>query len=287
MAARKTKFGPWKHRTNGDVEFLDLKGAGVCEDRKFACVIQNVFTPDECDRLIARSEEQGYENAFVNSRGKAQILLSQVRNNDRSIIDDPVTAEEIWTRIRTKVNDNNDLMTASWANSVKPRMGFKKNNSRERRAVGLNERLRFLRYDQGTFFASHYDGNYTRRNEAGAERNGETSFVTMMLYLNEDFRGGSTRFVRNDCDKVGVAVTPRTGMVLLFQHDIYHEGAPLISGRKYAIRSDVMYSTHGAAFDYSVRPFWNPNPTPQSSQQPQMFALQSRKQQTREQLEDV
>jgi len=33
------------------------------------------------------------------------------------------------------------------------------------------------------------------------------------------------------------------GSVLIFEHPILHEGSKLISGRKYAIRTDVMYSS--------------------------------------------
>ena len=50
-----------------------------------------------------------------------------------------------------------------------------------------------------------------------------------------------------------VAVVPRAGRVLVFQHDILHEGSllrclsptldPCRSGTKYAMRTDVMYST--------------------------------------------
>ena len=31
------------------------------------------------------------------------------------------------------------------------------------------------------------------------------------------------------------------GSVLIFQHDILHEGSELLSGKKYAVRTDVMY----------------------------------------------
>jgi hypothetical protein len=144
--------------------------------------------------------------------------------------------------------------------------------------------MRYLRYDPGTYFAPHYDGSYVRSNEAGPERVGEQSFVTFQVYLNEGFRGGSTRFLsrhdhsNHDDDGADTApapsiwpafltppkrpnsnnphynVIPRTGSVLLFQHDCCHEGAKLLTGRKYAIRSDVMYTTQGPGWEYSVRP---------------------------------
>ena len=47
---------------------------------------------------------------------------------------------------------------------------------------------------------------------------------------------GATDFHDHD-----IAVTPRTGMALLFQHMLLHEGCVVTSGTKYALRSDVMY----------------------------------------------
>ena len=61
---------------------------------------------------------------------------------------------------------------------------------------------------------------------------------TFMVYLNGDFRGGQTRFdhwVRT------INVIPCAGMALVFEHPLLHEGAPVIEGRKYVLRSDVMY----------------------------------------------
>jgi len=36
---------------------------------------------------------------------------------------------------------------------------------------------------------------------------------------------------------------PHTGMVLVFEHDILHEGSKLVEGRKYTVRTDVVYRT--------------------------------------------
>ena len=38
-----------------------------------------------------------------------------------------------------------------------------------------------------------------------------------------------------------VGVTPKIGRVLVFQHDILHEGSVLVRGTKYTMRTDVMY----------------------------------------------
>ena len=61
------------------------------------------------------------------------------------------------------------------------------------------------------------------------------------MYLNEGFEGGETTFLNYSGSEEHVRCVPRTGMVLIFQHDILHEGSRLEKGRKYAVRTDVMY----------------------------------------------
>ena len=68
-------------------------------------------------------------------------------------------------------------------------------------ALGLNERLRFYRYDKGQQFNIHTDGPYRRDN-------GEVSLLTFMIYLNEDFEGGETTFFNPE----KTVVVPKTGM---------------------------------------------------------------------------
>ncbi len=106
-----------------------------------------------------------------------------------------------------------------------------RNNKRvSRRAVGANERFRCYRYEPGERFAAHYDGAFRRNHR-------ERSELTLMVYLNDGFGGGATRFHDFDVD-----VGPRTGMALLFQHSMFHEGCVVTSGMKYVLRSDVMYA---------------------------------------------
>ncbi|CAF5129734.1 unnamed protein product, partial [Rotaria sp. Silwood1] len=72
--------------------------------------------------------------------------------------------------------------------------------------LGLNERLRFLRYDPGQYFEPHMDGEFHRNDGSN-----EQSFITIQLYLNEGYKGGATTFVHySDCTR-NVPCVPRTG----------------------------------------------------------------------------
>ena len=153
-------------------------------------------------------------------------------------------AEELWQRIKQAAGHVQGLLERGGGN----------------RALGLNERLRFLRYDPGCFFASHMDGTFVRGGEAGPARRGEKSLVTCQLYLNEGFRGGATRFSdwRDEAARY-FDVVPRTGSVLLFEHRLNHEGCLLEIGRKYVIRTDVMYTNRdGDDLEYSKTPILPP-----------------------------
>ena len=173
--------------------------------------IDGFFSPDECAQHIRRSEGEGYEAATIATRGGA-VMNTAIRNNDRLIADDPELAQELWQRIQPFV----------------PSPLF------EREAIGLNERLRYYRYEPGQTFKPHQDGSFKREN-------GEKSQVTFMVYLNDGFGGGSTNFdLRYPHGEVGIV--PRAGMALLFIHSFRHEGAVVTSGAKYVLRSDVMYS---------------------------------------------
>lgn len=101
--------------------------------------------------------------------------------------------------------------------------------------VSLNERLRFLRYDPGQMFEPHYDCSYIR--EDGVER----SYITVQLYLNEGFEGGGTGLCDKDFIEPTLEYVPQMGSVIVFQHDVFHEGRSVIKGRKYTMRTDVMY----------------------------------------------
>ena len=65
-----------------------------------------------------------------------------------------------------------------------------------------------------------------------------------MMYLNEEFTGGETKFYRDDRTP-HVAVSPQRRMALVFAHFQLHEGAPVLDGRKYVLRTDVVYSVSG------------------------------------------
>lgn len=170
--------------------------------------IRGLFSPAECDALTRLAEGIGFDAAPVTT-GRGFVMMPDLRNNTRVILDDVARAQALWERI------------APFAPSAR----------RRGRAVGLNERFRFYRYAPGEFFRWHRDGAFVRDDN-------ERSLLTAMIYLNGDCEGGSTDFDLGDEE---IRVVPEKGMVLLFDHRMRHQGAPVVRGRKYVLRTDVMY----------------------------------------------
>lgn len=167
--------------------------------------INNFLSEKECDALIEKSEAIGFEEAKVNMDG-GQKMMKMIRDNERVMYTDLIFAFQLWKKLKPY---------------IRPIIG----NSY---AIGLNEMLRFYKYSPGQRFKMHRDGSYIR-NET------EFSYYTFMVYLNDDYEGGQTKF------ESGEYVSPKKGTALIFEHSLRHEGARLTSGCKYVLRSDIMY----------------------------------------------
>jgi prolyl 4-hydroxylase len=168
--------------------------------------VPGVLSPAECEELIARIEALGPENAPITVRGGFE-MRPDVRNNERVMFDDPALAQTIFTRVK-------HTLPAAWEGRV---------------VSGANERFRCYRYEPGQYFRSHLDGSFRRDAR-------ECSELTLMVYLNGDCEGGETAF-----EDPELKVRPTTGTALLFFHALRHEGCAVRAGKKYVLRSDVMY----------------------------------------------
>eukprot|EP00928_Gymnodinium_smaydae_P003908 TRINITY_DN11380_c0_g2_i2.p2 TRINITY_DN11380_c0_g2~~TRINITY_DN11380_c0_g2_i2.p2 ORF type:complete len:116 (+),score=11.68 TRINITY_DN11380_c0_g2_i2:118-465(+) len=82
------------------------------------------------------------------------------------------------------------------------------------------------------------------------------SIKTFMIYLNDDFEGGPTSFYNENQRRYSRGLSenqiyelrPEKGSCLVFNHCITHDGGELLQGKKYILRTEVMYR-HRSAFD--------------------------------------
>jgi predicted 2-oxoglutarate/Fe(II)-dependent dioxygenase YbiX len=178
-------------------------------------VIHDFLSLEECEEFIRVTEATGYSAAPITTPS-GPVMAPDVRNNERVMIDNHAWANLLWERAK--------LLIPS------PYLGHE--------STGLNERFRFYRYDSGHTFRPHTDGCFAR--------NDERSQFTFMVYLSGECEGGDT-VIYIESESVllpggaEIRVKPETGKALVFFHYLLHEGAPVIAGRKYVLRTDVMY----------------------------------------------
>lgn len=171
--------------------------------------IPNFLPPDVCRAEIARAEAIGFAPAPITTR-RGFVMMPEVRNNTRVMLDDGDLAARLFTELAPRL-----------ASLCEP-------------PVGLNERLRYYKYGPAECFRWHHDGSFRRAN-------GEESELTFLVYLNDEFEGGETEFEYRSPSWPGRSIRPQTGMALIFTHRVQHQGAPVASGTKYVLRSDVMF----------------------------------------------
>lgn len=168
-----------------------------------------IISPEECRALIELSESLGYESARIEGawNGPRGFVVRSGRDNCRVAVDDSKLADALWRRVARLVPATINHQSV----------------------VGLNERLRFYRYEAGQSFGLHRDGYYKRSQS-------ERSLLTLILYLNEAYSGGETFFADSES-----LIAPQAGKALLFPHQLWHEGRAVTQGRKYILRTDVIY----------------------------------------------
>lgn len=171
---------------------------------------RKAFNNAECEflRLMA---EPTYERSLVKMEGKD--VPDPIRTSDGStihwLVEDPATHA---------INRRLAAMTHT--------------------AVEQGEPLQILRYRPGQQYHPHFDwlGDTNRR------------VLTALIYLNDDYEGGETRFV-----KTGLTVKGRTGDVLVFRNIgrdggldplSEHAGLPVTSGVKYLASRWIREARH-------------------------------------------
>ncbi|CAK8989541.1 Fe2OG dioxygenase domain-containing protein [Durusdinium trenchii] len=108
-----------------------------------------------------------------------------------------------------------------------------------RTLVGPHPTLRFLEY-QGSH-AQHEPGEMSHPVHADTplQDSGLHSSITVLVYLNSDFEGGSLRFFEDGSE---LDVFPKEGMVVIFPHKVLHRAAVVVSGTKWVLKLSVLYT---------------------------------------------
>lgn len=143
---------------------------------------------------------------FANHIGFSRArLASKGRKNFESFSENPYLQNELITRLTTTLGMS---------------------------GIVIPKRFEFYKYEQGDYIDAHIDG-YTCISDS------LISCKTIIIYLNDDFEGGSTAFPDSD-----ISISPQRGTLVIFdQGNLIHIGKPVIRGFKYILRSNLGFAS--------------------------------------------
>eukprot|EP00984_Skeletonema_dohrnii_P000451 scaffold156_cov109-Skeletonema_dohrnii-CCMP3373.AAC.2 len=248
-----------------------------------AFLLENALSPNVCEEILNLCEEIGFGeyNAGKNNHGAMQIVIGkQIADALMSVIGPHVDLKGVM-EANTELKDTDAGGETNCSYSL----------------AGINRRFRVYRYAPGSSqtFAPHIDAGFppggVSLDDDGESSSGKpylhwdathqysqsaeiVSRLTVLIYLNEDFTGGHTKFYAPASererssnwnneetsyeDSVIASVQPRAGSVLVFPQAVseeaverarqiwpLHEGSQVTSGNraKYVIRTDVLFET--------------------------------------------
>jgi len=268
-----------------------------------AFIIENAISVKACESIIRTCDELGFGNynAGKNHHGAIQIVITKgVADELLRVIGPHVDLDGVIAAHRELLIDDHDV------DITEEKMSFA--------LTGINRRLRVYRYETNSNerFAPHIDAGFppggTSLDDADDDQNDDddsrsrttsrtphlywdashqyqsssaarevVSRLTVLIYLNDDFNGGHTKFYEPACDReskhnddvsgeeginVIASIKPRAGSILVFPQAVseiaverarniwpLHEGSPVTSTAdssnrsrpKYVIRTDVLF----------------------------------------------
>mgnify|MGYP000847549343 FL=1 len=180
-------------------------------------VIREAVSEHLCQQLIANAVQRGIGVTGVD-------YPPSYRDNDRLVFDDPKLATWLDGLIGSQLPQELSDDSGMW------------------HRVGLNARFRICRYEAGQSFRIHQDGAHTAGENIASR-------LTCQLYLNsaDEFSGGATRFYSARHGELLGGVRPERGTVIVFDHQLWHDGEAVPAGCKYVLRTDVLYRREGPA----------------------------------------
>ena len=196
-------------------------------------IFDDLLDNDECNEIINKTH-----NYYMDL--SAEYLKSQ-RDSKRILNMNKNLADIIYERIKKYIEKETD-------NKKLQPFGFGVNGIWS--PIGINHCFRHSVYHAPSIgFKPHRDSSYI-------EKPNTRSILTIIIYLNDDFIGGDTIFIKPNSDrKIGQIVeeelsdgyniihkiTPKKGKAIIFNHNVIHAGLDVTMGSKYIMRSDILF----------------------------------------------
>eukprot|EP00301_Raphidiophrys_heterophryoidea_P007654 c12932_g1_i2.p1 GENE.c12932_g1_i2~~c12932_g1_i2.p1 ORF type:complete len:744 (-),score=168.89 c12932_g1_i2:1527-3758(-) len=217
----KTKLKIVLEASNHPIECQDVPlDNGVC------VLLKNFFSKQQARALREFSKALKFEDV-------GWEYDPGYRTCGRHLLDSSLFATEIFSRLSR-------TLTRKHIENVRP-FGF--GNEGIWVPVAVNQRFRFSKYETGGKFSRHRDGSFVEHDDL-------RSVFSIVCYLNDqsaNFTGGETVFYEGEASSTSKEVArfvPEAGNVLVFTHDVLHEGLPIktvLGEPKFIFRTDVMF----------------------------------------------
>lgn len=212
--------------------------------------VDNVFNNNKCYNLILRANSKGWNNSSPSGGGHGRTGREDPRTCKFCVLHDTTLSNQIWDKVSSLLPpDLTFLGQNPYFHSI--------SKGAEWTPKFVYDKMRIYKYEPGDCFPEHIDYKVKRNIIRDNVEYVQQSFLTLLIYLNEDFEGGITgywpdhngihcRFLRAE-EKQGtkkehqVEIIPKTGMMVVQDQNILHEGLPPTKGIKYILRTDIIH----------------------------------------------
>ena len=193
----------------------------VCHDI-YVQEIEGFLTPEQCDALIAAAKSKGLEDSMV---GEVNSVLDEnVRKSSQT-----------W--FKYDANDVTKIITEKVLNFVKEMKAGCFGDMPITQADNFED-IQVVKYGTKGKYDPHFDSDECG-DDVGVTCESKRRMATVLIYLNDDFKGGETRFPNIDNKKV----TPVKGKAVFFwvsdpanklvYQQTLHGGDPVDEGEKW------------------------------------------------------
>lgn len=163
--------------------------------------IPNALTDEECDALIEYAKSSDMQPSTVIKENSGAYELEMDQRNSKTI----------WLR------DNEHVIAQKMANLASYYTNL---------PITHQEKTQVVCYDVGGKFDAHYDAQY----KSGAS----TRKYTCLVYLNDDYDGGTTEFIH-----LNRTIQPQKGKMIVFRNlDNHGQILPLSMHLAHAVKNN-------------------------------------------------
>jgi hypothetical protein len=212
--------------------------------------LNDTLSQSECDKIILDANKKGWNLSSPSGGGHGRTGDEDPRTSKFCVLYDDDLSMKLWNIIKHHLPQNIGFLEKNiYFNS--------QTQGTEWSPVDIYNKMRIYKYDEGDNFPEHIDYKIKRNVFRNEKEFVQQSFFTLLIYLNEDFEGGHTgycpnhngihcRFIRNVEKQHSkkdhqVNVTPKTGMAVVQDQNILHEGLAPLKGIKYILRTDIIH----------------------------------------------